>query len=131
MARRAPVVVIRKPQGMGPSAHLAAAYNSKPGDARRSGRVDRAARGHAMVEIDFKETSAQIEARLGVVIVGAVTYDAATGHYFWAVFLPMMSNVPRPAADAGKAKAAIAHKVRDWCEAATLKSVKQKDVRHD
>jgi hypothetical protein len=100
-------------------------YASKPGDARRSGRIDRA-RGQAVVTIEFKDSSAQIEARLGVVVVGAVTHDVTTGNYFWAVFLPMMSNVPRPALDAEKAKGAIAHKVREWCEAAGLISVRRR-----
>lgn len=100
-------------------------YASKPGDARRSGRADRE-RGQAQVNITFKDSSAQIEARLGVVVVGAVTHDVATGNYFWAVFLPMLPNVPRPAANAEKARAAIAHKVREWCEAAGVISAKQR-----
>jgi len=95
-------------------------YASKPGDVRRSGRVDGERAGAAEVSIEFRDCGAQIEARLGVVVVGSVTHDPATGAYFWAIFLPGMPRTPRPASDADKGKAAIAHKVREWCEAAKL-----------
>jgi hypothetical protein len=98
-------------------------YTSRPGDARRSGRAE--APGNAVVSIEFKDIGSQIEARLGVVIVGSVTHDPAAGGYFWAVFLPGMPRSPKPASDADKGKAAIAHKVREWCEAAKLISARR------
>jgi hypothetical protein len=94
-------------------------YSSKPGDSRRSGRVDRAA-GLVPVLLDFHESANQIEARLGVVTVGAVTHDTTSKGYFWAVYLPGLPQVPRPAKDADAAKRAILHKVKEWCEAAKL-----------
>lgn len=94
-------------------------YTSKPGDARRSGRADRAA-GMVSVHVEWAERANQIEARLGVVTVGAVTHDTTSKGYFWAVYLPGMPQVPRPARDSDAAKRAILHKVKEWCEAAKL-----------
>lgn len=99
-------------------------YASKPGDARRSGRVERAA-GLMPVHVEFAERAHAIEARLGVVTVGAVTHDTTSDGYFWAVYLPGMSQVPRPAHDADAGRRAILHKVREWCEAAKLISVRR------
>ena len=109
------VEVRRKPNGD---------YASRPGDVRRSGRVE-ARPGNAEVSIEFRDLGSQIEARLGVVVVGSVTHDPAAGAYFWAIFLPGMPRTPRPASDADKGKAAIAHKVREWCEAAKLISTRR------
>lgn len=100
-------------------------YASKPGDARRSGRVEAARPGGAQVSIEFRDLGSQIEARLGVVVVGSVTHDPAAGGYFWAIFLPGMPRAPRPAGDADKGMAAIAHRVREWCEAAKLISARR------
>lgn len=100
-------------------------YASKPGDIRRSGRVESTRAGAAQVAVEFRDIGSQIEARLGVVIVGSVTHDPAAGAYFWAVFLPGMPRTPRPAGDADKGKAAITHKVREWCEAARLISARR------
>jgi hypothetical protein len=97
-------------------------YASKPGDARRSGRADAA--GLMPVNIDFSEGAAAIEVRLGVVTVGAVTHDITSKGYFWAVYLPGVSPAPRPARDVEAARRAIVHKVREWCEAAKLLSVR-------
>jgi hypothetical protein len=91
-------------------------YASKPGDARRSGRVERA----GQVEVHFTDRGSQIEARVGVVTVGAVTHDPTSRGFFWAIYLPGMTSAPRPARDADKARDAITHKVREWCEAARL-----------
>jgi hypothetical protein len=35
-----------------------------------------------------------------------------------------MPRMPKPASDADKGRAAIAHKVREWCEAAKLISTR-------
>jgi len=94
-------------------------YASKPGDNRRSGRVAHVVAGAPVISIEYRETGASIEARLGVVVVGAVTHDPGAG-YYWAVYLPDVPRSPRPAADAVKAKAALDHKIREWCEAARL-----------
>lgn len=118
-------VVFRKSSAAGKSESLArdvGAYQSKPGDARRSGRASPV--GAAPVRIEFRDSAQAIEARLGVVVVGAVTHDAANG-FFWAVYLPGMPNTPRPARDIEGARKAISHKVREWCEAAALMSVRR------
>jgi hypothetical protein len=96
-------------------------YASKPGDARRSGRVYR---GTSVVTLQFSDRGSHIDALLGVVPVGAITIDPASKGYFWSVELAGMSRVPRPARDIEKAKDAIAHKVREWCEAAKLISTR-------
>lgn len=108
-------VVEVKPRG--------AAYASKPGDARRSGRAER--RGVDLVAITFVDRTGHIDARLGVVTVGTVTPDPNTKGYFWSVDLPGLVSTPRPAGDADKARDAIAHKVREWCEAAKLISARR------
>ena len=72
------------------------------------------------VHVTFDERAHTIEARLGVVTVGAVTHDTTSKGYFWAIYLPGMPNTPRPAKDADAARRAILHKVREWCEAARL-----------
>jgi hypothetical protein len=95
-------------------------YASKPGDARRSGRAQGAAGGMMPVHVEWSERANQIEARLGVVTVGAVTHDTTSKGYFWAVYLPGMPQTPRPARDSESAQRAIVHKVREWCEAAKL-----------
>jgi hypothetical protein len=99
-------------------------YKSKPGDARRSGRADRAA-VLLPVHVEFHERANQIEARLGVVTVGAVTHDTTSKGYFWAVYLPGLATVPRSARDAEAAKRAILHKTQEWCEAAKLITAKR------
>lgn len=93
-------------------------YKSKPGDARRSGRAGGDV-GATPVRLHFHDRAQAIEARLGVVVVGAVTHDAGAG-YYWAVYLPGMPNTPKPARDVEAARDAISHKVREWCEAAHL-----------
>lgn len=121
------VVVIRKRAAMGNSTDLvrdAGAYASKPGDARRSGRAQGEA-GMMPVHLAFAERGHEIAARLGVVTVGAVTHDTTSKGYFWAVYLPGLPNMPRPAKDAEAAKRAILHKVREWCEAAKLISTRR------
>lgn len=114
---------VRRPLGDG--AYPGPGYASKPGDVRRSGRVDDG-RGVAQIRIEFADVGARIDARLGVVTVGMVTHDPAAGGYFWAVSLPGLPATPRPAGDADKAKSAIEHKVREWCEAARLISARGK-----
>ncbi|WP_164634993.1 hypothetical protein [Rhodopseudomonas sp. BR0G17] len=100
-------------------------YASKPGDARRSGRAAPGAlAGAPVISIEYRETGASIEARLGVVVVGAVTHDPTAG-YFWAVYLPDVPRTPRPAASAVKARSALDHKIREWCAAARLMSARR------
>lgn len=111
-------IVIRKPASTGIARDLGA-YASKPGDARRSGRAHDAA-GMVAVHVEWAERANQIEARLGVVTVGAVTHDTTSKGYFWAVYLPGFVQTPRPAKDSDAAKRAILHKVKEWCEAAKL-----------
>lgn len=94
-------------------------YASKPGDARRSGRADGVA-GMQAIHVGYHETASSVEVRLGVITVGAITHDVTSKGYFWAVYLPGMSSVPRPARDVEAAKRAIVHRVREWCEAAKL-----------
>jgi hypothetical protein len=115
-------IVIRKPSAVGMTTGLVrdlGAYASKPGDARRSGRAQGAA-GLVPVVVEWAERANQIEARLGVVTVGAVTHDTTSKGYFWAVYLPGFVQTPRPAKDSDAAKRAILHKVKEWCEAAKL-----------
>lgn len=113
----------RGPRGA-PDVSSASGYQSKAGDPRRSGRAS-GERGTASVNIEFRDRGSHIEARLGVVVVGTVTHDPASAGYFWAVFLPGLPRAPKPAGDAGKGKGAIEHKVREWCEAARLISVRR------
>ncbi|WP_022722967.1 hypothetical protein [Rhodopseudomonas sp. B29] len=94
-------------------------YASKPGDARRSGRSVAAA-GAPVIRIEYRNGAAAIEARLGVIVVGTVTHDPATGGYFWAVFLPDARRTPTPATTEEKARAALDHRIKQWCEAARL-----------
>lgn len=101
-----------------------AGYASKPGDARRSGRVHDVA-GLAPCHVEFVERANVIEARLGVVIVATVTHDTTSKGYFWATDLPGLPDIPRPAKDTDAAKRAILHKVREWCEAAKLISTRR------
>lgn len=100
-------------------------YASKPGDARRSGRVETARAGMMSVYVEFKEHAHEIEARLGVMIVGRVTHDTTSKGYFWAVYLPGVDQMPKPARDPDAARGAILHKVREWCEAAKVISVRR------
>jgi hypothetical protein len=100
-------------------------YKSKPGDLRRSGKAEGQAAGMESVRVEFKEHAHTIEARLGVMIVGAVTHDTTSEGYFWAVYLPGVNQMPKPARDPDAARRAIQHKVREWCEAAKLISVKR------
>lgn len=100
-------------------------YASKPGDIRRSGKAEGQAAGMESVRVEFNERGHEIAARLGVVTVGAVTHDTASKGYFWAVYLPGMPQTPRPAKDPEAAKRAILHKVREWCEAAKVISVRR------
>jgi hypothetical protein len=118
--RGKPTVVIMRAQQSGKRE----AYESKAGDARRQGRVLSPNVGGG-VSIMFVETSASIEAKLGVVIVGAITHDVASGDYFWSVNLAEMSRVPQRARTIDKAKDAVAHKIREWCEAASLISARR------
>jgi hypothetical protein len=99
-------------------------YQSKPGDARRAGRVDVLA-GMSAIALDFAERANAIEARLGVVTVGAITHDTTSKGYFWAIYLPGMPSAPKPARDVDAARRAILHKVREWCEAAKLISTRR------
>lgn len=114
----------RRATAVAAGAGLTPGYASKPGDSRRQGRVA-PVRGDVAVAVEFNDLASHIEARLGVVVVGTVTHDPNSGGYCWAVFVPGMSNVPRPASDADKAKGAIAHRIREWCEAARLVSVRK------
>jgi len=98
-------------------------YRSKPGDARRSGRAHHMA-ALSPCHLDFVERANMIEARLGVVTVGTVTHDTTSKGYFWAVYLPGMPGTPKPARDEDAARRAILHRVREWCEAAKLISVR-------
>lgn len=104
------------------TAFVSGQYASKAGDPRRQGRADAGDRrqGQDAVSIEFKECSSHVEARIGVVVVGAVTPDPTSGGYLWSVDLAGMSRMPRPALTMEKARNAIAHKVREWCEAARL-----------
>src|SRR4051812_8751445 len=81
-----------------------AGYASRPGDIRRSGRAGDKSLGMAPVHVEFCERANQIEARLGVVTVGAVTHDSTSKGYFWAVYLPGLPSVPRPARDVDAAR---------------------------
>lgn len=95
-------------------------YVSKAGDPRRSGRANPAGRREM---IAFVELPGRVEARLGVVCVAEIRINpASTGRhaYFWSCALPMFSGAPRPANDLDAAKAAIRHRVNEWCEAAAL-----------
>lgn len=107
------------------TSYVAGQYESKAGDPRRSGRALPAFGGAPVVALEFRDFGSHIEARLGVVVVGTVTHNPNGGGYFWAVFLPGLPRVPRPALDAGKGMAAIDRKVREWCEAARLMSVRR------
>ncbi|MGC2780834.1 MAG: hypothetical protein WA418_34885 [Bradyrhizobium sp.] len=98
-------------------------YLSKPGDTRRAGRAN-PSQGMLPVHLEAVETSAAIELRLGVVTVGVVTHDAGEG-YYWAVYLPGLEQTPRPANDADKARRAVEAKVREWCEAARVISIRR------
>lgn len=121
------IVEVRKTSAVGKTENMvrdAGAYLSKPGDARRSGRVERAA-GQLPVHVVFAERAHEVAARLGVVTVGAVTHDTTSKGYFWAVYLPGLPQIPRPAKDAEAAKRAILHKVQEWCEAAKMISVRR------
>jgi hypothetical protein len=100
-------------------------YASRPGDARRSGKAEGQAAGLDAVRIEFHERANQIEARLGVMTVGAVTHDTTSKGYFWAVYLPGVDQMPKPARDDDAARRAILHKVREWCEAAKVISVRR------
>lgn len=120
MKSRAHAVVVEVKRSRSPQA----GYTSKPGDARRSGRAQ-AGGGSRPVRIEFREGGQSIEVRLGVVTVGAVTHDVASKGYFWAVYLPGMPNTPKPARSVEAARDAIEHKVREWCEAALLISVRR------
>lgn len=94
-------------------------YASKAGDARRSGRAVPASPARELVT--FIEMPGRVEARIGVVCVAEIRINpASVGRhaYFWACSLPLMSSGPRPANDLDAAKAAIRHRVREWCEAA-------------
>jgi hypothetical protein len=118
-----PVVVIVRDR----RASRSSAYASVAGDARRQGRADAkpASPAHPPVIIQFVESSASIEARLGVVTVGVVTHDLASGDYFWSVDLALMPRKAQRARTAEKAKEAVAHKVREWCEAARMISARR------
>ena len=73
----------------------------------------------------FHDVASHMDVRLGAVTVGRITHDPTTRGWLWAVFLPDMPRTPRPAADCAKAEAAIVRKVREWCEAARLISVRR------
>lgn len=119
MTARPVVVVVRS--------HKFGKYASQAGDVRRQGRVEAKPTHVAQIPVvvDFVESSASIEARLGVVTVGVVTHDLASGDYFWSVDLAQMPHKPQRAGTAEKAKEALAHKVREWCEAARLISARK------
>lgn len=97
-----------------------ARYESKLGDPRRSGRATLPAREL----VAFVDHSGRIEARLGVVSVGMISInpaDVSGRHpFFWVVNLSGLPDKPRPAGDVEAAKRAIAHHVRQWCDAAGL-----------
>jgi hypothetical protein len=95
-----------------------------PADARRSRRGHRTA-GLMPVHVDEFESGVSIEVRLGVVTVGSITHDAASKGYFWAVYLPGFSPMPKPARDVETARRVILSKVREWCEAASVISVRR------
>jgi hypothetical protein len=120
MSKHPVVVVVRAP-----IVGRREGYASKAGDVRRQGRVEAGAISMP-VAINFVESSASIEARLGVVTVGAVTHDLSTGDYFWSVDLAQMPRKPQRARTVEKAKEALAHKVREWCEAARLVSTRHR-----
>lgn len=98
-------------------------YASKPGDARRQGRVNRPL-GKSALTVSFVDAGGRVEARLGVVTVATISVNPAGGGYLWALFLPMFRPGAQPAADLDKAKSAVDFKVREWCEAAKLISAK-------
>jgi hypothetical protein len=100
-------------------------FTSRAGDARRSGKADPAPiAGH--VALTFDDSKGRIEARLGVVCVAQISINPAGGGYLWTCFLPMLRRVPAPAADLDKAKSAVDHQVRQWCEAAHVVSVRKR-----
>jgi len=103
-------------------------YTSQPGDLRRSGRAAPAeprTGQAAAIALEFVETGATVEARLGVVTVARITINP-NGGFLWAIDLSMVSPSPRSAADLEKAKGAIDYKVREWCEAARLMPARTK-----
>ena len=91
---------------------------SKAGDPRRQGRVELPQREL----VAFVELGGRIEARLGVVSVGEIRANPCGGRheFFWQCHLPACNPAPRPAGDVEKAKSALLHRVREWCEAARL-----------
>ena len=101
-----------------------AGYASGPGDPRRQG-VANPQRATPPGVVVFVDCAAGIEARLGGVTVGAVTPDSASGGFVWSVDLAQMSRVPKRALSVDKAKDAVAHKVREWCEAARMVSARR------
>jgi hypothetical protein len=124
--RRQSFIVVRKTGAMGKSTDAVrdiGAYLSKPGDARRSGRAA-PAEGLLPVHLDAVETSASIELLLGTVTVGAITQNVGEG-YFWDCYLPGFVRKHKPVMDADKARRAIEARVREWCEAAGVVSIKR------
>jgi hypothetical protein len=93
---------------------------------REATAVARTARPHRAPRVDivFVESSAMIEAKLGVWRVGAIWHDVATGKWLWALDLTLLSKQPQRAATIEIAKAIVAGKIRNWCEAAGVASVR-------
>ncbi|MBR2117693.1 MAG: hypothetical protein IJ935_03270 [Afipia sp.] len=88
----------------------------RAGDAIRQGRA-----APIPDDLAFVEEGGQVNARLGVVTVGAI-YINPTGarHAFmWRCFLPMTPAM-QPALDLDAAKRALSFKVREWCDGAGL-----------
>ncbi len=97
-----------------------ARWKSKAGDPRRQGRALTTPAPRELVV--FVDTKGRVDARIGAITVGMITLNPTGGRleYIWAVDLAGFPRVAQPAADLDKAKSAILHKVRAWCEAAGL-----------
>lgn len=108
--RKAPTVVIIRAQRAGNAATAVA----RPGRARRAPRVN----------LEFVESSAFIEAKLGVWRVGVIWLDPATSKWLWSLDLTLLSKQAQRAATVEIAKAMVASRIRNWCEAAGLASVR-------
>lgn len=109
--RKSPTVVIIRAQRAGKSAATAVA---RPGRALRAPRVN----------VEFVESSAFIEAKLGVWRVGVIWLDPATSKWLWSLDLTLLSKQAQRAATVEIAKAMVASRIRNWCEAAGLASVR-------
>lgn len=72
-------------------------------------------------DLIFEDRGGRILAMLGVIVVAQITINpAGDAEYLWACHLPMMPRQATKARDRAAAERAVAHQVRQWCEAAGL-----------